>query len=257
MKRFLTVVCLNIMILGFSSLKIYAQEEAAKNYQTPKFQLILSGDLGYAIGNSGLEDYSEFQGQSAANQYNSIASAKGIKGGFKVDETSKANVAYGVDLEMRFFGENLGLGLGTGIHTTDTTTKVSSPNYSDQLKYELTLTTLPLIATLYYKNPVSENSFVTIGAGAGYYFGMLDGELSSNAPIPPTVNVAEPIADGSTIGYHIRADYNYLVGPISFTAGVMGRYVKFDEFKDTGAPVKIDCGLTGFSIYAGVGFAIM
>jgi hypothetical protein len=60
-----------------------------------------------------------------------------------VDETSNPNVTYGIDLELRFFGQNLGVGFGTGIHSTESTTKVSSPFYTDELKYELSLNTIP------------------------------------------------------------------------------------------------------------------
>jgi hypothetical protein len=85
---------------------------------------------------------------------------------------------------------------------------------------------------------------------------MLDGEFSSNTTMIPGVSVFEPIADGTTIGYHVKADYNYMLGPISLTVGVMGRYVEFNEFKDDDATIKIDAGLTGVSAYAAVGFAI-
>jgi hypothetical protein len=236
---------------------LFAQEkDPSTGISLPGFQLLLSGDIGYAK-NSDMKKFSEVQGQDVADQYNDVALAHSIPGGFKVDKTTSASTTYGVDLEMRFFPGSIGFGIGTGFHGTESKSSISSPYWIDEIEYSTMLYVVPVVATLYYVSPVNEFSFLTFGAGLGYYYGMFDGAMSSSHPIPDDVESFEPIGDGSTIGYHVKAEYSIFFKPFCLTAGVMGRYVEFSEFKDSEyGKLKIDAGLTGVNIYLAAGIAI-
>jgi len=237
-------------IIGFSQENTGTPEDLL-----PGFQLILSGDLGYAK-NSDVKKFAESHGQDAADEYNAYAAAHSVVGGFEVDKTTNPDINYGVDIELRFSSGNFGLGIGAGYHSAQSVSKVSSPNWANKIEYTASLDVIPLVATLYYRDVINEFSFLSFGAGAGYYIGMFDGEMTSNETIPMDVDVYEPLSDSSTIGYHIKAEYSYLYRPFCVTAGIMGRYVQFDEFKDEHMKIKMDAGLTGISIYLAAGLAI-
>jgi len=256
MKKNFYVSAVLLTVFFMSGSMLFAQDESkASEDSLPGFQLLLSGDLGYA-GNSDVKNFTSDQGRNTADQYNAFAAANSAAGGFKVDETTSPNMIYGGDIEMRFFPGSFGFGIGTGVHCADSTSKISSPNWSDKVEYKTSFTVVPVVATLYYVQPINENSFAAFGAGAGYYFGMLDGELSSSDTIPDDIDVYEPLSDSSTIGYHIKAEYNLFFKPFCLTAGVMGRYVQFSEFEDDNITLKLDAGLTGVSVYLAAGIAI-
>lgn len=253
-KFYLPAVFVALFLMSGSML--FAQEEnSSSDVELPGFQLLLSGEIGYA-SNSDMKDFSEAQGQNAAAEYNAYAAANSLSGGFKVDKTTSANTAYGIDLEMRFFPGSFGFGIGTGYHETDSTSKISSPYWGDEVEYKTLLSVIPFVATLYYTQAINEFSFLSFGAGAGYYYGMLDGEMSSSHTIPMDVDVYEPIADTTTIGYHVKAEYNLVFKPFCLTAGVMGRYVQFSDFKEDNIKLDVDAGLTGVSLYLAAGLAI-
>ena len=44
--------------------------------------------------------------------------------------------------------------------------------------------------------------------------------------------------------------------PFCLTAGVMGRYVQFSDFKEDNIKLDVDAGLTGVSLYLAAGIAI-
>lgn len=225
------------------------------NDSLPGFQLLLSGEIGYAK-NSDVKKFAESHGQYTADEYNAYAASIPVVGGFKVDKTTNPNPYYGVDIELRFSSGNFGFGLGAGLHSAQSVSKVSSPNWADKIEYTTSLNVIPLVATLYYREVINEYSFLSFGAGAGYYIGQLDGELSSNATIPMDVEVDEPLYDSSAIGYHIKAEYTLYYKPFCLTAGIIGRYVQFDKFEEDDIKIKMDAGLTGVSIYLAAGLAI-
>lgn len=256
MKQKELVVLFSVVFVSLFSIG-YAQGEKQVNEADamPSFQFLLTGDLGYAP-NKKMNDLSKAMAESVAEQYNYLAAAISEPGGFSVTDSSKADVNYGADLEIRFWGDRIGFGFGSGFHYTESSASVTSPHWPDNPEYTLSLLVIPVAGTLYFRQPVSQKSFLAIGVGAGYYFGFLDGELESDYTIPHQVEVPEPISDGTCIGYHAKIEYNYIIGNLSIGGGIAGRYVQFSEFEDSGATIKVDAGLTGVSVYAGAGISI-
>lgn len=255
MKRFIYFLMVNAVIISSAFLNLSAQE-TTENIAYPSFQLLLSGGMGYA-GNKDMNDTAESLAQDQANQYNAYAASIPVPGDFSAKKTSDANTNFGLDLEFRFFSSaNWGLGLGTGFDVAEGNYEVTSPHYSDKIECAAFMLTVPLAATLYYIAPLSENSFFVIGGGVAYYFAFMDIEATNNNIPPSAINEPLFLGDTTGLGYHIRADYNYLIGALTLTGGVRARYVKFKEFDDTGDKLKIDAGLTGIDVYLGVGFAI-
>ena len=251
-KALLCALFMSVFSNGFAQ----GDEKQKENQETlPAFQFLLTGDLGYAP-NKKMNDFSKSMAESVAEDYNYIAESISEPGGFSVTDSSKADVNFGADLEMRFWGERIGFGFGTGFHYTESSAAVTSPHWPDNPEYTLSLLVIPVSGTLYFRQPVSQNSFLALGAGVGYYFGFLDGELESDYPIPHEVEVFEPMSDGTCIGYHAKIEYNYIIGNLTLSGGIAGRYVQFTEFEESGVTYKIDAGLTGVSIYAGAGLAI-
>jgi len=256
-KKFYVSAVFAVLFLISGSMLFAQDANSSPDIELPGFQLLFSGELGYA-GNSDMEKFTKAQGQNTADEYNAYAASIPIAGGFKVDETSSPDTTWGVDLEMRFFpgSSGFGFGMGTGIHGAESVSKVSSPHYADKVEYTTTLLVIPFVGTVYYETAVNDFSFVTFGAGLGKYYGMLDGELSSSHAIPGDVEVYEPIGDASAFGYHLKAEYSLFFKPLCLTVGVMGRYVQFKEFKDDNITIDVDAGLTGVSMYLAAGLAI-
>jgi hypothetical protein len=261
-KFYASVVFLAVFCISATAL--LAQEDGSDNPEIalPGFQLLLYGGFGY-VSNSDMETFAKIQGQDTADEYNQYAQSIGGTQDFKLDETSKPNTAWAIELEMRFFpgSYGFGFGIGTGFHYAESVSKISSATYADKVEYTTTLVVLPVVGTLYYETAVNSFSIVTFGAGIGKYYGMFDGTLTSShtipfAPPPAGVDVYEPLSDGSTVGYHIKAEYSLLFKPLCVTVGVVGRYVQFDQFKDDNLVIKMDAGLTGVSLYLAAGLAI-
>ncbi|HOP30310.1 MAG TPA: hypothetical protein P5120_04615 [Spirochaetota bacterium] len=254
-KVIMSLLCALFMLVFSNGFAQSDEKQKEEQEILPEFQFLLTGDMGYAP-NKKMNDFSKSMAESVAEQYNLLAEAISEPGGFSVTDSSKADINFGADLEMRFWGDRVGFGFGTGFHYTESSASVTSPHWPDNPEYTLSLLVIPVSGTLYFRQPVSQNSFLALGVGAGYYFGFLDGELESDYTIPHQVAVPEPISDGTCIGYHAKIEYNYVIGNLNLCGGIAGRYVKFSEFEESGVTYKIDAGLTGVSIYAGAGISI-
>ncbi len=204
-----------------------------------------------------MNDWVKYVADDQVEQYNTLLGSIGKPQGFSSKKDSNANINAGLDLEFRFFSsKNWGLGLGTGFNIAKGKYDVTSPYYSDKIECTASLMTIPLAATLYYVAPLSEKSFFTVGGGVAYYFAFMDMEGMNNEPTPPSIDEPSFLGDTTALGYHIKADYTYLIGALSLTGGIRAKYVKFKEFEDGGIKRKVDAGLTGINLYLGIGFAI-
>ncbi len=108
-----SVVFVSLFSIGFAQ----GEKQGDEADNMPSFQFLLTGDLGYAP-NKEMDDFSKAMAESVAEQYNYLAAAISVPGGFSVTDSSKADVNYGADLEIRFWGDRIGFGLGSGFHYT-------------------------------------------------------------------------------------------------------------------------------------------
>ncbi|MCL1834296.1 MAG: hypothetical protein FWG49_07330 [Leptospirales bacterium] len=213
----------------------------ASDGEKPSIQLLVSGVIGYAY-NKDMGDAVDAIGEDY------ILSNPGYKG----IETTMPYIPVGFDLDFRYFFDSFGIGLQVGSHAAvaETEAKGSSvPKYTATY----TLSVIPVVATLFYRfDSDSSNSFVLLGGGVGYYFGTMKVEGVSWAGD----------FNQSKIGFHALVEYDYAFDfGLTLFAGVKGRYLKFNEFKD-GSNVmrnvdgsKFKAGLTGVVFYFGTGFS--
>lgn len=256
MKKFFYFMLVNVFLITTAFTSLSAQE-TTENLAHPSFQLLLSGGMGYA-GNKDMNDRAKSVANDQVSQYNNYSMVNhGVDGEFSAKKSSDANINYNLDLEFRFFSSgNLGFGLGTGFGVAEGSYEVTSTRWGDKIDCSAFLMTIPLAGTLYYIAPLSEQSFFVIGGGIGYYFAFMDIDATNSLDAPYEINEPMFIGDTTGIGYHIKADYNYLIGALTLTGGIRARYVNFNEFDDAGDKLKIDAGLTGIDVYIGAGFAI-
>jgi hypothetical protein len=251
-KFYASVVFLAVFCISATAL--FAQEDGSGEFTT-SFQILGSMSLGYA-GNSDINDLAKDSGNEDVNWFN--ANIVSANNSFSAENTS-ANFTYGFDLELRLFFENFGIGAEVGYHEAQAKSEVTSTKWSNNATTEVTLSVVPVVATLYYMIPMeSSKSFVLFGAGAGYYSGKLKFDWVQVAPDNSFVLEGKQ----STIGYHALVEYDYVMeSGLTFYTGLKGRYVHFNEFDKDGSPLmyngkNLEASLTGVNWYFGAGFSI-
>lgn len=223
----------------------------------PSFQILASGSIGYA-SNSDINKATKGSGQEDVTYLNSIA------GGdyFSADNTG-ANFTYGFDLSFRIFFDNIGLGGEVGYHTAEAKSKVTSSVYTDKTTTTSSLDVVPVVITLFYRIGIDSmpNSFVLVGAGAGYYNGKLKIVDKYENGLGSSSDWLNVKGKQSTIGYQAVLEYDYILSSLTFFTGIKARYVQFSKFEDSGYAItnngdNIEGGLTGINWYLGVGLSI-
>jgi len=255
MKKFFYFLVVNAVIIssGFQNL---SAQETTESPTIPSFQLLLSGGLGYA-NNKEMNDYSKALGDYIANLWNLTEANPARHWSASKDQSGK--FVYGADIEGRYYNGNLGFGAGFGIHSASANTEVKSDYWADNANANLNLLVIPLTGTLFYRAIISEKSFFSFGAGLGYYLSVLEIEIKTETGSGKDSDSTD--FSSSTLGYHAKIDYNYLIDGICLTGGVMARYVEFDEFKKSGIVLlntegkNFNAGLTGVTLYIAAGLA--
>ncbi len=246
---FLVVICI-------SSTALFAQEDGSSGASTTSFQILGSLSLGYA-GNSDINGLAKDSGNEDAAWFN--ANIVSANNSFSAENTS-ANFTYGFDLDLRLFFGSFGIGAEVGYHEAQAKSEVTSTKWANNATTEVTLSVVPVVASLYYMIPMeSSRSFLLFGAGAGYYSGKLKFDWVQVAPNDSFVLEGKQ----SVIGYHALVEYDFVMeSGLTFFTGLKARYVKFDKFKDGGDTVKTYSGeslgasLSGINCYFGAGFSI-
>ena len=255
MKMFFYYLLANLLLITSAFTSLSAQEEADDS-PMPSFQLMLSGEMGYA-GNKDMNDYSKAWADYVADQWN-LTEANPARH-WSASKDLSANLTYGADIEGRYYNGNIGFGAGFGIHGAFASTEVKSSYWADNATTSLSMVVLPLTGTLFYRTQVSESSFLSFGAGAGYYFSTLELEVETETG---SGKDSESLKYSSSApGYHAKIDYNIIISNICLTGGVLARYVEFDEFKKGGDILlntdgeNLNAGLTGVTLYVAAGLA--
>jgi len=241
---------------------IYSATGFAFTPNKPEYQLLLSLVVGYA-NNKDMNNWAK----EAEDYINWLYS-----GGRLESNLSKANIPVGFDIDFRYFFDDIGLGLQIGYHLTKAE---GSPQLSGNFPapfsrygtFKVTdteeLIVVPVVATLYYRIDLeSENSFVLLGGGIGYYFGTYNSCWTESFN---GITINEYKLDGfkqSKIGFHALVEYDYVFGSgLTLFGGIKYRYVQFDELKKGGRTVqnvdggKLKAGLTGVAAYIGLGYS--
>lgn len=262
MKKSITLVSVVFATLILST-ALFAQTETGSTKEEslaslPDFQLMIGGNVGYVTGNTDIENALKDSARWFADEYN--ADAGYPLQGFKVDKTSTPHIAYGFELGIRkYFGE-WGFGIDGGMNGITYESEITSPNYPDKFEYSLSLISLQGLLTVYYRKKATEKSFFALGVGAGLYYSQVSDTFESNMPLPSSLEyMEEETWEDLAIGYHVKADYTYVLGPIGLTAGVMARYVVFDSYNDFDYDsIKTDdkASFTGVFLYLAAGLAI-
>ena len=253
MKRFLSLTCF-IFIMGFPVMNLNAQDSGS-NLAYPSFQALLSLNMGYAH-NADMDDWAEARGDALADYYNSVTGTSDFD-----SENSTGKFTYGIDAELRFFSDALGFGAGSGYNMCKSEAKVTGSGWVDEGTYTLTLGVVPVIGTVYYRSAIDNNSFLLFGAGIGYYMASMNAKYDDKDTINTTTGYDYDF-DTSTIGYHLKCEYDLILGNFFLSAGVLARYVEFDKFKDNGVTIimnngdNLGAGLTGATVYLAAGIAI-
>jgi len=255
MKKFLTIISLNICFLTSSMLSLSAQDAPENTFTYPSFQILASFNLGYAY-NPDMNDWTEARGDELSDYYNDLAGANDFS-----SKTSAGDFVIGVDAELRFFSDNFGFGAGTGYSNCEAEAEVKGSGWSDKGIFTLNLDVIPLIGTLYYRKALTDRSFILFGAGAGYYMATMNAEYKDKDTIPGDDGYDYDFK-ASAIGYHVKCEYNHLFSSFFVSGGVLARYVEFDKFEDDGIKIIMDngdnlgAGLTGATVYVSAGVFI-
>jgi hypothetical protein len=261
MKKSITLVSVVFATLILSA-ALFAQTNAGPSddeslASLPDFQFMIGGNVGYVTGNSEIKNAAKDNAEWIADNYNTDPGY--VLGGFMVDKTTKRPVAYGFELGMRKYFGKWGFGIDGGMNGLTYESEISSPNYPDKPTYSLTVISLQGLVTVYYRIIATERSFFALGAGAGFYYSQLSETFESNMAIPDSAAFEEGTYEDHAIGYHVKADYTYVLGPVGLTAGVMGRYVVFGEYNDfdyDSIKAGVDASFTGVFLYLAAGLAI-
>lgn len=253
-----------IIIFFVANATVFAYSYSEK----PSMQLLVSGALGYAknsgmdniVKNSAKKDADDLN--DAINLYNATKQPwEPVRPANFYSSDNPAKWSKGVDIDFRYFFDNLGFGLEVGYHTVKSESEAKAKSYwSDKLTSTLKLTVVPIAATLFYRIELeSPNSFVLLGGGFGYYLGIMNFDWKWKSH-EGTHNSYKKDYKQSKIGYHVFIEYDYVFeNGFTFFFGLKGRYVKFDEFKDgnlilyEGYNKKLEAGLTGVAAYIGAG----
>ena len=235
----------------------------ANDNELPSVQLLLSLAVGHA-SNKDMTNYAEYLAEKDKSDLKLPPYSYA-----NVDESkkTKANLPVGFDLDFRFFFGNIGAGFQIGYHLdkaeSELSAKDSSSSYLDvKSTSAVELWVVPYVGTLFYRVDLgSSNSFLLLGGGLGYY----SGKLKVDQKLEGTTSSDYAYDDSyrqSKIGFHALVEYDYAFDfGLTLFAGVKGRYLKFNEFKD-GSNVmrnvdgsKFKAGLTGVVFYFGTGFS--
>jgi len=255
MKKFLTIICLNVCILTSSVLSLSAQDAQENGFQYPSFQALASFNLGYAH-NPDMDDWTEYCGDALSDYYNSITGTDDFS-----SKTSSGDFVIGVDAELRFFSDNFGFGAGAGYSNCEAETEVKGSGWADKGIISLNLDVIPLTGTLYYRKSLTDKSFILFGAGAGYYMATMNAEYKDKDTIPGDDGFDYDFK-ATAIGYHVKCEYNHLFNSFFVSGGVLARYVEFEKFEDDGMKIimengdNLGAGLTGAVVYVSAGVFI-
>jgi hypothetical protein len=251
MKRVISVIVLVFCISMFS----IANAQIQMGEGTTNFALVVSGGLGYAK-NSSMDDAVSWYGNDAATALNILNGTTVFYG-----DNDKAGFAAMADLEGRLFLGNIGFGLGIGYQSGGKSKSAAKADgYQSEQSLTLKLEAISYLGTMYYRSILSENSFLTFGAGIGYYNATMtvieeaSGFMSGNFKY-------EYEFTGSAWGGHASIEYNYLYGNIDIFGGALIRYANVKEFKRNGNALtynnyKVEGNFTGIVFYIGAGFMI-
>lgn len=249
MKKVLHLFALAAVLAG-SGVAARAQEVKP----LPNFQLLLDVGGGYAH-NREMDDMTKWLGKNLADNLNTVIGSSDFE-----TENKSGSINYGVSVEPRMFFGNLGVGVAVGYYNLKSESKVSSDVWSDEATYSLELSVVPIIASVYYRFQASRSGFILLGAGAGYYLSTLKAKQEDKVSIGSDFNYDEKFTKNA-IGYHVKLEYDYLIGSyFTLFAGVLGRYVSFDEYEKDGDYIrnkdgdKLKAGLSGVNLYLGAGF---
>lgn len=251
-KLFFPTILLTVFFISGSML--FAQENSSP---LPAFQLLGSIDLGYAH-NPDMDDNASDRGKNRANYYNSLVAGDPFD-----TEDSSACLTYGFDFDLRFFFDNIGIGAQLGYHRAEAESKISGSGWADKATYTYTLSVVPMVASLFYRMPMNDNqnSFILFGGGAGVYYAELEAAYEDKDTISGDDSFSFT-GENYAIGYHILAEYDYLIGGLTLFAGIKARYVQFDKFAKGDVTLinldgsNLEAGLTGVSVYLGAGLSI-
>jgi len=256
MKRNLTAFYLAFLLTFFSAINLYAQEEPQNSF--PAFQILLTAELGYA-DNSDMDKWTKKYARDFADYE---------KTSFLVSNTSTnledtGKMAYGFDAEFRYFSGSIGFGAGSGYHFCQSKCVVNGesiflPIAGEMGHFSLTFHVIPVTGTLYYRIPLNSSGFFLIGAGTGYYTGIMKAKAVNEGNEYQT-GYLNNTYNSSAIGYHIKLEYSFLINNSFFSCGVIARQVRFKKFEDdennnlTLDNANLIAGLTGVSFFIGAG----
>jgi hypothetical protein len=162
----------------------------------------------------------------------------------------------GLDIEPRIFFEKLVLAPSFGVYGVSSGTREinsASGKYSSELNFKVTALRL----SLYYKIETGKSSFILLGGGMGLYSGTIEEKESYRNDVTPAASFSVSGKDKrGALGWHSVIEYNYMLGPVSLSAGVMSRFVEFYSFRanEDRYPGKFSGGLTGVFLYIGTGY---
>jgi len=244
-----------MLMFGTAILAQDVQDYQGGTNDTSHFQILGTLGLGYAH-NKDMSDRIEGLGDDMADTYNSTTGTNDFENDF-----SSALFTWGVDLEARYLMEMIGFGASIGYHSCKAESKVSGDGWVDEFTFTSTLSVVPVLGTIYYKHDLDQNSFFLLGAGLGYYMGTFHEEWKDDDTVAPDMSLDEEF-DTNSIGYHVKMEYNYVMeNGISFTAGILGRYVTFDDLKNDNVEIlyngdPLEVNLTGANIYLSAGLSL-
>jgi hypothetical protein len=162
----------------------------------------------------------------------------------------------GLDIEPRIFFEKLVLAPSFGFYSVSGGTREinsASGKYSSELK----LNVAALRLSLYYKIDTGKSSYILLGGGMGLYSSTIEEKESYRNDVTPAAsfNVSDKDKRG-TLGWHSVIEYNYMLGSVPLSVGLMSRFVEFYSFRvnEDRYPGKFSGGLTGIFLYIGTGY---
>lgn len=184
-------------------------------------------------------------------------------------DNRSGNVYYGGDAELRFFSDTVGFGIAAGYYqTSESSSTVESTSWpwwlwGDNAYVSLILRVTPVVGTLYYRHEIYEDSFISIGAGAGYYGAEVEFEKRVRSSwLQERVDAKKKYYSGAA-GYHAKIEY--AIHPykhVMLTVGVLGRYVMFDRFKNSTEEFRdlsyahVRASLSGVELRLGAGVSM-
>jgi hypothetical protein len=258
LKKKIIITFLSFLAAGMLTIlkgQDFTEDSLTTGFNYPVYQFVISLNAGSAY-NPDLNNIVESEAKGLADYYNGIIGSDDFSAGDSSDD-----FVIGMDAEIRYFINNIGLSIDSGFQMVNAFSEVKGSGWSDEGYYQIDLIVYQFIAAVYYRGDINSNSFFLLGGGAGCYRGTITVEYYDGDSIPNTTGYKEKSDPSSTLGYHLKAEYDYFWDEWFASGGILMRYVQFDKFKINGSTYKyegktVEAGISGVTVYLAFGYFI-